>query len=143
MDSLFWRVLTRLGGMVVGFFTGAVAAEITGVGAGLGLVIGLADDVLVFILGGELSFTEVFALQLFLDEAEKIIHEAITWSEEDDAQRDARHAALVRWHGNRIYLFGDVSVQDAALLWWSGSTLANTELLQSVFEVAEAAVVLA
>lgn len=143
MNSLFWRVVTTLGGAALSFMTGMIAAELTGVGAGLGLVIGLADDVLVFMLGGKLSFSEVFALQVFLDEAEKIIHEAVTYAEEDDAQRDARHAALVRWHGNKIYLFGDVDIGDAALLWWSGSTLADTELLATVFQVAgEAAVIL-
>lgn len=143
MNSLWWRVLTGLGGVAAGLFTGLIAAELTGVGAGLGLLFGLADDVLVFMLGGELSFGEVFALQLFLDETEKIIHEAIIWSDEDDAQRDARHAALVRWHGNRVYLFGDVSLGDAALLWWSVDTLADTSLVASVFQVAgEAAVIL-
>lgn len=143
MFSLFLKVLTRLGGMVWGMITGMFAAQITGVGAGLGLVIGLADDVLLFFIAGSLSYTEVFALQVFLDEAEKIIHEAIVYAEEDDAQRAARHAALVRWHGNKIYLFGDVSVQDGALLWWSADTLADTSLIASVFEVTgEAAAIL-
>jgi len=143
MNSLLWRVLTTLGGAAVGYVTGLVAAQLVGVGTGLGLVIGLADDVLIFMVGGKLSVSEVFALQVFIDETEKIIHEAITWSEEDDAQRDARHAALVRWHGNRVYLYGDVSIGDAALLWWSGSTLADTELIASVFQVTgEAAVLL-
>lgn len=143
MNSLLWRILTWIGGAAASFLTGLIAAELTGVGAGMGLLFGLADDVLVFLVGGKLSFGDVFALQIFLDESEKIIHEAITWADEDDAQRDARHAALVRWHGNRIYLFGDVDVGDAALLWWSGSRLAETELVASVFQVTgEAAVIL-
>lgn len=75
----------------------------------------------------------MFALQVFLDETEKIVHETIIWSQEEDDQRDARHAALVRWHGDKIYLFGDVHLEDALLLWFSGGILAETSLVQSVF----------
>jgi len=133
MFSLVWRVLTVIAGVAFTFFTGMLAADLTGVGAGLGLVIGLADDVVLWIFGGELTAGQVFALQIFFDEAEKIIHEAATWAQEDDDQREARHAALVRWHGNKIYLFGDVHLEDTLLLWFSGGVLADTELAESVF----------
>lgn len=133
MFSLLWRVLTALGGLLWTFGLGMIAADLTGVGAGMGLLFGLADDVILVFFTSELSSLKVFALQVFLDETEKIVHETIIWSQEEDDQRDARHAALVRWHGDKIYLFGDVHLEDALLLWFSGGILAETSLVQSVF----------
>lgn len=133
MFSLLWKIVSVLFGVAFGFFTGVIAADIVGVGAGLGIVFSLADDVLVFIYRGALSGGEIFALQIFLDEAEKVMHETITWAQEDDDQRAARHAALVRWHGDKIYLFGDVHLEDALLLWFSGGMIAESSLPTSVF----------
>lgn len=143
MFSLLWTILEAIAGAAFTFLLGMIAAALVGVGGGLGLLLGLADDVIVWFFSSELSYLEIFALQVAIDEAEKIVHETIVYADEDDASRQARHAALVRWHGNKVYLFGDVHLEDALLLWFSGRELASSGLVASVFQVTgEAAVIL-
>lgn len=111
---------------------GELAALIVG-GVGSGAVaFGLIDDLLAVILKQGLSTWEGFNLSILIDEAEKIHHEAMVYADEDDRQRAARHAALVRWHGDKVYLFGDVSVADFVRTGYSAYVVGQSDLVQSI-----------
>ena len=124
---LFWQSLNYFG---AGWVTGTL-------GSGLGLL-GLIDDVAFLVIRQslEMSNWEGFELAVFLDEAGKMIEEGIITAQEDDRQRQARHAALVRWHGDRVYLYGDIDLADAALLWWSGRELMLSDIVLELVGVA-------
>lgn len=143
MFSIFLKVLTRIGGFFLTMLIGTWGSELLAHEYGLGAVGEFAVQVLLWIFGVGSYMETLRAVLIAVAEAKKITRETIVWAEEDDAQRKAREAALVRWHGNKIYLFGDVSLSDAVLLWWSVDTLADTEMVASVFQVAgDAAVIL-
>jgi hypothetical protein len=143
MLEILWTVLKWVLGAAFTYLLSLIAAALVGLGGGLGLIVGLADDIVLILLSSSLTIVEVFALQVLIDEIEKIVHETLIWNDEEDAQRDARHAALVRWHGQKTYLFGDISLQDVALTAGSAYVLAGSELAESVFQVAgEAAIIL-
>lgn len=135
MLAIPWGLIFWMAEMGFLALTGEVAAEIVGVAGGIGFVIGLADDVLLLLVRGSLSIDQVIALQFFLEEVTKIVDETLIYADEDDDSRQARHAALVRWHGQKVYLFGDVHLQDAALLAGSAFYLERTQALESVFGV--------
>lgn len=134
MSSIGSAIVEKGIGIGVGLLLGALAAEIVGYSGPGGLLLAVADDLLMVFFKQGLSAWEGFNLSIFMDESEKIIHEAIVYSEEDDRQRAARHAALVRWHGDRTYLFGDVSVADFLRLAYSGFTVYKSPLFGSISE---------
>lgn len=121
-------------GLVVGLLLGELATMIVGYGGPSGLFFALADDILMLFFKQGLSTWEGFNLSLFVAESEKIVHEAQVYAEEDDRQRNARHAALVRWHGSGPYLFGDVSVADLARFAYSGYTVYRSPLVGTISE---------
>lgn len=125
--AIFEFVADQVPGLLTGIAAGALAGE-TGTGFLFG--VGLLDDAVIWMIGKSLLLNrwEVFNLQLFVAEAWKLHEESNIYAEEDDAERRARHAALVRWHGDKAYLFGDFSQEDAALLAVSAYTVVNSEI---------------
>lgn len=138
MLNLLWALL----GIAVG---GSVIA--LGGGMELALLLGLVE--LADWIGGALEVmlgiqTAIEIVNLartiveFAEESRKLVDEAVTVEDEDEAQRHARHAALVRWHGNHVYLFGDFQLEDAWRLAHSGFELSRSETLSSVFQAEDA-----
>ena len=129
--GIFLELAKKLG---VGIALSIVAGLIVGYAGPGGLLLGFADDILTIFLSADLSWGETFALNVAFDESEKMVHEAIIYDEEDRRQRAARHAALVRWHGNKLYVYGGVSVADFARLAVSGYVVGRSPLAVSVSE---------
>lgn len=135
--ALFIAIFEFVADQVPGVLTGIAAGMLSGEAGTMNVLgIGLVDDVVVWLLKNALSLSrwDVFGLQLFIDESWKLHEEANIYADEDDAQRHARHAALVRWHGDKAYLFGDFSYEDAALLAVSAYTVVNSGIPEAVFE---------
>lgn len=134
MPSVAESVAEKAFGVVWGLILGEAAAIVAGYAGPGGLLLAVADDVLMYFLKTGLSSWENFNLSLFVAESEKIVHEAQVYSEEDDRERAARHAAIVRWHGSGPYIFGDVSVADLGRLAYSGYTVYRSPLVGSISE---------
>ena len=130
-DSLLEKLIGFAFGVLV---VSPIAQFVVGYAGPGGFLIAAADDLLLAFLKTSLSTWEGFNLNVFALESEKIVHEAQVYSEEDDRERAARHAAIVRWHGSGPYLFGDVSYADLGRLAYSGYTVYRSPLVGTISE---------
>ncbi|MGH9487147.1 MAG: hypothetical protein ACRD04_06095 [Terriglobales bacterium] len=133
---------------MLGLVLGGVANELVGTGGFLDILgIGLADDVLLFVLKrfipgmNELTLVESFALDVFLAEGVKIEHQEQADEDEEKRERDernlfARHAPFVV-----PSVFGQFDVADLGLFWWSTDTVIASDIPAELLGIAgEAAV---
>ena len=122
--------------IIISILMGLGAAELTGVGAGLGLGLGLADDVLFWFITQGWGYTQKFAFAVMLDEIEKITAELAEEHSEDDDEYARRTRILARQNPNTVYVFGEISVEDFALLGGGAALTFQPELLDVPFQVA-------
>jgi hypothetical protein len=128
-----WRLLWKLVG---GFFVDLLIGSITGASLLFAVGFGLLETVFLEVLCPSLSFFQVQAVGVLVDETEHLIAAAIEDATETDKEREAEARAQARQNPNSIYLFGDFSVVDAGLLASSAYVVAQSDLPASVFEVA-------
>lgn len=137
MFTVLWEVIFSAISIALLYFFGVAIGWLIGAIEAAGAAIGLSLDIMAFLRGILELAQAVYAVNEIYDTLDKIIDETVIYADEDDAQRQARHAALVRWHGERVYLYGDVSTDDVARLWFAGRDLADLGLLRSVFQVTD------
>src|ERR1700739_3680376 len=128
-----WRILWKL---IPGFLIGFIVGLATGASLVFALTWGLIDDVILAFLAADLTIFETIALNVLVDETEKLIATAYDYEEDTQRERDARAHQLQRENPHQIYLFGDFSAPDALALGGSAYVVAQSTLPETVFEVA-------
>jgi hypothetical protein len=128
-----WKIIFAIFGF---FFYGWLAALITGESFLAVIGWGILDDILVAVLGSEMTWLEKLALNVAASEIQRGIEQAIEVENETEEEREANARQLRMEHPFNLYLWGQFSVVDYALFAGSAYKVATSETAQTAFQVA-------
>lgn len=109
------------------------AAKTTGTSIGLAILIDLVELAVIAQYIGRLSIGEAYVLEVWEEELIKLVEEAAHDATEDEAQHAREDLQRAQEHPNTVFLFGNFSLFDAALLGGSSFGVVELGIPQSIF----------